>query len=183
MPAVQQHKNGPTLKGQSSTTTAIDPGDLDTADRTSRAPPIQVLTCSGLDRHADHGPSKVTNDNSTTNANPPPSTRRMRHTCTRQSPPHGNQRLPHVGRGAPATSETPAHLPTTTVAASDPRVGPPRTVASMTRKNFTLATQGSAGGQLSGHLRRRSWWVNLQVFPRVLVLHGQHAPPVFSRWR
>jgi hypothetical protein len=86
----------------------------------------------------------------------------------------------HAGRGAWTPPKTRADLATTTVAASDPRVGPPRTVVSLTRKNFHTCDTRVRGGQLSGHLRRRSWWLIGHPFSGVSMLHGQHEPPLVS---
>ncbi len=85
-----------------------------------------------------------------------------------------------VGRGACAWPKTRADLPTTTVAASDPRVGPRGPVCRNCEIFFVSSTHPSAEGQLSGRLRRRSWWVNGQVFSAVSMLYGQHEPPQVS---
>ncbi len=85
-----------------------------------------------------------------------------------------------AGRGAWTPPKTLTHLATTSVAASDPRVGPPRTVVSLTRKIFHTCDTPVRGGQLSGHLQRRSWWLNRHTFSVMTKLQEKHEPPQVS---
>ncbi len=85
-------QNHPTLTGHSSLARAIDPGDLDMAERESRALPDEVLTCRWSGFHMQRERIKVRNTNSTTSANPLQVTPRMCRWCMCVSRGMGNLR-------------------------------------------------------------------------------------------
>jgi hypothetical protein len=172
--------NRPTLGGHISTTTAIGPGDLDMVDRKSRALPDEVLTCRWSGFHVQRGRVKVLMDNYTTVANPLQVTPRMCSWCMCVSRGMGNMRwlvlvveLGHDRKLVPIYPPRPSPQVTRELGLRGP-------VCCKCEIFFVLATQPSAGAQLSGHLRRRSWWLNRRVFSGVSMLHGQRDPPQVS---
>ncbi len=84
--------NRPTLTSHSSTTTAIDPGDLDMVERESRALPDEVRTCRWSGLYVQLGRVKVRNTNSATTASPLQVTPRICRWCMCVSRHVGNLR-------------------------------------------------------------------------------------------